>query len=199
MSCSDIVSIITSILMVVITLVYVIATVRILKANENAVKTANDQLNESKRQYEDKRRLEVLPYIKIGNAAAKDCTFQHHIVLNGEDQPNARVVFCPTRFKNIGLGTAIDLQITFSNGLMHDNGKFPIIALTKDEHATINLIFVFEDVKRIDDDIVAYLWFNDLLGNRYSQELKFSVKKDTVNNSLYILEKESSSPQFLRD
>ncbi len=198
MTCSEIITSITAILMVLITLCYAIFTRSILKANKETAQATKDQLDEMKRQYEDKRRLEVLPYVKIGNTQAKDCTFQHHIVLNGDDQPNARSEFCPTLFKNIGLGTAVDLRIVFSNGMMHDNGKFPIIALSRNELVSINLIFVFEDVKKIDDEIAAYLWFNDLLGNRYSQELRISIKKDLVNNCFIVTEKECFPPQFLK-
>ena len=56
---------ITDWLMVGITLVYVIATIAIWFANHKSARATEKQLTESKRQYEDKKRLEIMPYFEV--------------------------------------------------------------------------------------------------------------------------------------
>ena len=58
-----------SALMVIITFIYVIATVFIFIANNKSAKATREQLEESKRQFKESQRLSVLPFIsaKIGD------------------------------------------------------------------------------------------------------------------------------------
>ena len=56
---------VTDWIMVGITAVYVIATIFISVANIRSAKATREQLAESKRQYDDKRSLEVMPYIQV--------------------------------------------------------------------------------------------------------------------------------------
>ena len=56
---------ITDWLMVVITAIYVVATIYISRANIKSADATREQLVESKRQYEDKKRLEIMPYIQF--------------------------------------------------------------------------------------------------------------------------------------
>ena len=56
---------ITDWLMVGITAVYVVATIIISCANIKSANATREQLTESKRQYEDKKRLEIMPYIQF--------------------------------------------------------------------------------------------------------------------------------------
>ena len=56
---------ITDWLMVVITAIYVVATIYISRANIKSADATREQLVESKRQYEDKKRLEIMPYLQF--------------------------------------------------------------------------------------------------------------------------------------
>ena len=58
-------STITDWLMVVITCVYVVATIFIMIENRKSAKTSSQQLAESKLQFDESRRLQVLPYLQI--------------------------------------------------------------------------------------------------------------------------------------
>ena len=75
---------ITDWLMVGITAVYVVATVFISCANIKSANATRDQLTESKRQYEDKKRLEIMPY-EITEIRAEDRNRLVFHFKNGEE------------------------------------------------------------------------------------------------------------------
>ena len=52
-------------LMVIITGIYVVATIVISKANISSAKAAQNQVLESRRQFEERKRLEQMPYLDI--------------------------------------------------------------------------------------------------------------------------------------
>ena len=56
---------ITDWLMVVITLIYVITTIKISKANVDSAKATREQVEDSRVQFEKNQRLQVMPSMQI--------------------------------------------------------------------------------------------------------------------------------------
>lgn len=56
---------ITDWLLVVITAIYVVATIYIMRANQKTAEISKQQIDESKKQFDESRRLQVLPYLQI--------------------------------------------------------------------------------------------------------------------------------------
>ena len=56
---------ITDWIMIIITFIYVIATIMIYKANKRSVETMKEQITESKRQFEETQRLSAMPYLQV--------------------------------------------------------------------------------------------------------------------------------------
>jgi len=52
-------------LMVLITSIYVIATINISNANIKSAEATREQITESKRQFEESKRLQVMPYLQL--------------------------------------------------------------------------------------------------------------------------------------
>ena len=56
---------VTDWLMVIITFVYVVATIMISKANIESAKATREQLEQSKKQFVENQRLQVMPSLQI--------------------------------------------------------------------------------------------------------------------------------------
>ena len=120
---------ITDWLMVGITAVYVVATIFISCANIKSANATRDQLTESKRQYEDKKRLEIMPYIQF-EQTKDNANHELNLVLDSGDKLTGEYILL-VRMKNIGNGTAKDIAYTYqwNNGAnTYDRGAFPVQA-----------------------------------------------------------------------
>ena len=133
---------ITDWLMVGITAVYVVATIFISCANIKSANATRDQLTESKRQYEDKKRLEIMPYIQF-EQTKDNANHELNLVLDSGEERTGEYILL-VRMKNIGNGTAKDIAYTYqwNNGAnTHDRGAFPVQALSSGESQTIKVVF----------------------------------------------------------
>lgn len=83
---------ITDWLMVVITAIYVVATIYISRANIKSADATREQLVESKRQYEDKKRLEIMPYIQF-EQTKDNANHELNLVLDSGDKLTGNYIF----------------------------------------------------------------------------------------------------------
>ena len=185
---------ITDWLMVGITAVYVVATIIISCANIKSANATRDQLTESKRQYEDKKRLEIMPYIQF-EQTKDNANHELNLVLNSGDKLTGKYILL-VRMKNIGNGTAKDIAYTYqwNNGAnTHDRGAFPVQALSSGENQTIKVVFSHTVEKRAERSACFVLRYRDLLENAYTQKL---ILRFTRNSSatLKLVEFTTSSP-----
>ena len=173
---------ITDWLMVVITTIYVVATIVISWANIKSAKATREQLAESKRQYEDKKRLSIMPYIQI-EQTKDDASCELNLVLDSATNltGNYTLLIC---MKNIGNGTAKDISYIYEwdNCLKrHDRGAFPVQALSSTESQTIKIDFAYDKEKIEDRNACILFRYRDLLENDYTQQIKINFKS---NNNL---------------
>ena len=165
----------SSALMVLITFVYVVATVEICRANIKSAEATRDQVNESKRQFEETQRLQVMPFLQLSFTDSADpdpvpCAFIE-MRTNKEECATTQVLFS---LKNIGLGIAHHTKITVTTRYKKDDGypAFDIVMPPNCEKSTyvrFNVEKYSGDLCR-KEDICIRIKYDDILGNTYIQE-----------------------------
>ena len=181
---------ITDWIMVAITAVYVIATIVICVFNYKTAKAANLQIQESKRQFDETRRLQVFIFLLLSHF----CTWLR--VLKNQ----VRLCFMFFRhyisFENVGLGMLHHTKILWNSKSKHNDG-YPAkdIVMAVNSPWRITGAFFAERAesddpfksKRIDCSIdVTY---EDLIGNSYSQkvEMVFLIHHTKIDLLYYFI------------
>ncbi len=168
---------ITDWLMVVITAVYVIATILICRANIKSAKATREQVSESKRQFEETRRLEIMPYLQFESCSSDRPTeYSLELILMSEDLEGNRCI-AKYSVKNIGRGTAKDIKWTWHwfNG-SHDKKDFPIRALQSGEDHSLKIVFAAPAAQPDVTSASIELRFKDLLNHVYTQTVQFEFE-----------------------
>lgn len=207
-------------LTVIITLVYVAATVLIWianyksaqatlgqleeskrqfeetkKANQQQLEAMRLQLEESKRQYAETKRLEMMPYIQF-EKTNDDYDHQLTLVLNSGKLLTGEYILS-VRIKNIGNGTAKTITYTYqwdNFTRSHNKGAFPVQALSAGESEVIRIDFAFAPDGK--DTVACFiLHYEDLLENAYTQQLQVRFKS-TDTHALKLIALSTSSPEF---
>lgn len=163
---------ITDWLMVVITLIYVIATIAIWYANKKSAEATREQLDESKRQFEETKRLETMPFLQL-EILMKQTSPQFEIELDLCDGEATDVLCIFAKLKNLGNGTATNISYNWESkrASKSPHEYQPINAIMEGDSIYFQLTF------NIDDSMEgvtygALIWhFDDLLGNSYEQKV----------------------------
>lgn len=168
---------ITDWLMVAITAVYVIATIFICHANIISAKATREQVAESKRQFEETRRLEIMPYLQFESYSGDSPTeYNLQLALVSGDLGATR---CAVKYsvKNIGRGTAKDITWVWHwfNG-SYDKKDFPIRALQSGDKHSLKITFATPKGKSDVTIASIELRFRDLLNNTYTQTIQFEFE-----------------------
>ena len=188
---------ITDWLMVVITAIYVVATIYISRANIKSADATREQLVESKRQYEDKKRLEIMPYIQF-EQTKDNANHELNLVLDSGDKLTGEYILL-VRMKNIGIGTAKDIGDTYLWDICsqsYDRGGFPVDALSSGESQTIKIEFAHTTAEIEDRTACFILRYRDLLENDYTQQLKLRFKRNS-SATLKLTDFGTSSPALV--
>lgn len=165
-------------LMVIVTIIYVFATIFIFVANQKSAKASKEQLKEMKRQYEDKKRLEIMPYIQFEESSG----LGDHVlklVLDSSKEYSGHYDLV-LKIKNIGNGTAKDITYIYEWDdckEKYDRGAFPVQALSAEESQSIRINFACASDGK-DKSANLILHYNDLLNHPYTQELSIKYKRD---------------------
>lgn len=163
---------ITDWLMVGITFIYVIATIAIWMANNKSAEATREQLNESKRQFEESKRLETMPFLQL-EIPIEQTSPLFEIELDLCDGDATDTLYKIVKLKNLGNGTATNITYLW---------EYNTVAKTLHDYQQINPIMAgdsynFQLTFNIDKAIEgasngALIWqFDDLLGNSYVQEV----------------------------
>ena len=113
---------ITDWLMVGITLIYVIATIAIWFANHKSARATEKQLVESKRQFDETKRLEHMPYMQVsfGEWITSDERGSYlpnmWLDINRTADNHASSSGMSIDVTNIGLGLAVNLKCQWISG-----------------------------------------------------------------------------------
>lgn len=166
---------ITDWLMVVITAVYVIATIFICRANIKSANATREQVAESKRQFEETRRLQIMPYLQFEWHDGSVNKYLRLVLVSGDLDGGQYVV--KLTVKNAGLGTANNITFVWNwfNGKC-ERDDFPIKALKSGEAEHLEIIFALPQAQYEQTKASMMLNYEDLLGCRYSQIVEFTFE-----------------------
>ena len=173
-------------LMVGITAVYVIATIVICIFNWKAVKATREQvaeskrqLEESKRQHEESKRLQLMPFLTV---ESKNGLIS--LPVTSDAKPGTRTTESGIIIKNIGLGTAHNLQ--YQGDLKNDNKQRELVRyLQVGETKETSMTTTYGKHAWLDDESLTIEFsFFDLLNNKYSQKISFICRCDGKSYNL---------------
>ena len=177
--------------MVIITAVYVLATLLICFFNGRSAKATQRQVEESQRQFEENKRLERMPYIDISPAESPEDRemLDSDVTLSFAKQESEELI-CDIQwleFKNIGYGTAIDLSIEWIIQIgEREKIMLPTKILEKERRQKIGfcvkLVGDFESVPQ-EQCAILLLRYKDLLDNCYTQEIKMTYILNSVDSA----------------
>ena len=155
-------------LMVVITIIYVVATVLICIFNYKSSKAAHQQLKESRSQFDETIRLNHLPVLTISTTSGiKNISFSTN--------PDLPQVMTKLTIKNIGHCTAQLVEGYFDFG--YNDEKYEEISryLAVDDCVECSFASFYSSetlkIKDYKSEAILHLRFKDLLGNKYKQSI----------------------------
>ena len=194
---------VTDWLMVIITFVYVVATIFICIANINSANATKEQISLSEAQFREAQRIGMLPCfnVDINMAPKSGYCMQMDITpyLNGPV-----VLFLKQlSFCNIGNGIAKNVHIFFSMDYLKRTEimTVPMLPVKPDDGEIINMAFTADlDAASCKENVVKgeiVFEYEDLMDYRYKQtvlvEFVFSEKKDEAPE---LLEKKVFAPEL---
>lgn len=173
-------------LMVIITAIYVVATIEICRANMKAADASKEQLAESKLQFEETKRLQVLPVFQCCASEANDTNHTPELTLS-LIPPNEKDVEFVTgnlylEFRNIGVGSMKDITYIWkTTETTRKRGTFVFQSLYAGEQQRI-LVCIGVPSLAVNNDTDTYwgsiiLFYDDVLNNKYEQEIQLSFFK----------------------
>lgn len=185
------------------TAVYVIATIFICYANLRSAKATREQVAESKRQFKETKRLEMLPYLQFESIESLDNQpAAKPLSLSLESKRMGQLVKGSCFYvKNIGCGTARDVTCIW-HPLKGDAVQldFPIRALQSGGQEVLKTYFISPTQKTENTVASLEISFKDLLGYQYIQSIEFKFKytlrdtwdyKNCITNPPKIVEQET--------
>lgn len=167
-------------IMVLITAIYVIATINISNANIKSAEATREQITESKRQFEESKRLQVMPYLKLSfiDSDVSDADPCLYLEMNN-DKGDCTTTQAFFTLNNIGLGIAHHTKVIVTTRYKKNEGysAFDIVIPPNYEMST----YVRFNVEKYDgelgrrEDITVYFKYDDVLGNTYEQEAQLCM------------------------
>lgn len=166
--------------MVIITAIYVGATIVIMVANHNTAKAAKEQLAEMKKEHDENVRIQVMPYLRfrVGEHLKIDDMMLPSIIIqvNELESPSECVgLMTAIEVSNIGQGLATN--ICFSWDDMESIQSLPVDYLRCNEKKCDSYSFVSKrgTAVGVTERFNMTFYFSDILGNEYSQKLTLNA------------------------
>lgn len=160
-------------LMVLITVAYVIATCFIVRENRISANAAKQQLEEMKLQYKETKKSDVFPYLTFARWPERcECNISLYL---GEEDSDAPVGSYNFTVKNIGKGSAINLQYKWINLIKAETqGRFSFNGLGVGDINSVRISFSRSNsCEEAYSTAILELIYCDLLDNKYSQNIEF--------------------------
>ena len=194
---------ITDWLMVGITLVYVIATIAIWFANHKSARATEKQLIESKRQFDETKRLEHMPYMQVsfGEWITSDERGSYlpnmWLDINRTADSHASSSGMSIDVTNIGLGLAVNLKCQWVSGDIKQEQHLSASLLKQEECCTSTFIIsaAVPDKEPQYAETSLIICFDDFLGNHYEQTVDISFQVHPHHISL--VQYSTKSPKYI--
>ena len=194
---------ITDWLMVGITLVYVIATIAIWFANHKSARATEKQLIESKRQFNETKRLEHMPYMQVSfgewitNGERGSYLPNMWLNINHTADNHASSSGMSIDVTNIGLGLAVNLKCQWVSGDIKQEQHLSASLLKQEECCTSTFIIsaAVPDKEPQYAETSLIICFDDFLGNHYEQTVDISFQVHPHHISL--VQYNTKSPKYI--
>lgn len=194
---------ITDWLMVGITLVYVIATIAIWFANHKSARATEKQLIESKRQFDETKRLEHMPYMQVSfgewitNGERGSYPPNMWLNINRTADNHASSSGMSIDVTNIGLGLAVNLKCQWVSGDIKQEQHLSASLLKQEECCTSTFIIsaAVPDKEPQYAETSLIICFDDFLGNHYEQTVDISFQVHPHHISL--VQYNTKSPKYI--
>lgn len=194
---------ITDWLMVGITLVYVIATIAIWFANHKSARATEKQLIESKRQFDETKRLEHMPYMQVSfgewitNGERGSYLPNMWLNINRTADNHASSSDMSIDVTNIGLGLAVNLKCQWVSGDIKQEQHLSASLLKQEECCTSTFIIsaAVPDKEPQYAETSLIICFDDFLGNHYEQTVDISFQVHPHHISL--VQYNTKSPKYI--
>ena len=175
-------TLITDWLMVIITAVYVIATIAICVANFKSAKATRDQISESNRQFTESKHLQIMPFIQASFPRVKRHYYDIELPCSDEN-PETEIENTVISIENVGKGTANNITYTWEYGKIHVDGEFGLVGIREGTLYHIGIHFRGNLIKENSRGLLI-LHYSDLLGRWYKQTvlLQFINDRDNEDN-----------------
>lgn len=179
-------------LMVLITSIYVVATTEICRANIKSAEATKEQLEESKHQFNETKRLEHMPYMQVsfGEWITSDTRGSYFpdmlLDINRTSDNRSASSGMSIDVTNIGLGLAVNLRCKWISDGINEEKHFSTTLLKRDESCKSTFIVsaAIPDKEPQYAETSLVICFDDFLGNHYEQKTDISFQIHPGNISL---------------
>ena len=189
--------------MVGITFVYVVATIAIWLANHKSAQATEKQLIESKRQFNETKRLEHMPYMQVsfGEWITSDERGSYlpnmWLDINRAADNHAASSGMSIDVTNIGLGLAVNLKCKWISDRINDEKHLSTTLLKRDESCKSTFIIsaAVPDKEPQYAETSLIICFDDFLGNHYEQtvDISFQIHPHHIN----LVQYSTKSPKYI--
>lgn len=190
-------------LMIIITFIYVVATIFICVFNYRSAKAAKEQIEVSKTQYREDSRLKMLPCLLIEkieptseiNGTIEICLYGISVESNDEATVCKDIFF---KIANVGCGIAKEIQYSLCRPITNCM-KYIILSLPINDSRTVKLSLkdiITDDISHR-QEVILCISYTDLLDHEYVQILTIyliSSCEDISLETFYI-----TSPKYISD
>lgn len=191
----------SALLTFIVTTIYAVITVFILRANKRSADASFSQIEESKRQFEETQRLEIMPYLQfesVGGLPTTSNELKLSLVNGNSPQKKSKDEDFLLQVKNIGHGTATAIKCAWENCSKHY--PFPITALQNGDAQSFRAWGLFpNEIFTEDKKAILRLFYCDLLRNQYEQKIELTFTYDHLNLRVQLTLIDAQSPQFIKE
>lgn len=190
-------------IMVVITFIYVIATIEICRANIQSAEASKKQLDESREQFEETKRLNLLPCFDIHFEKMPSSGYLMTLDVTDNDSGDFTSNTKQVQLKNVGSGIAKNISCIYYSDAIEIRECFNVPLLPIGDLYNINIMFCAKTGGlEQKENTKAYfnIQFEDILDNKYNQILELEyVLSDETPQKFYILQKRISAPKLIKE
>ena len=154
-------------LMVLITTIYVIATIQISNANIDSAKATQKQITESNRQFTESKHLQIMPFVQASFSHAKRYYYDIELPCSNEDLETEKDSTIIT-IENVGKGSANNITYTWLYNGIQAGGDFGMVGIREGNLFDIRVHFKGDLIKENGRGSLI-LHYSDLLGRWYKQ------------------------------
>ena len=187
-----------------ITVVYVIATIFICFYNCKSAAATREQVEESKRQFVETKRIELMPYFELAvtDSPSEMWDADYFLYISDMHMAESTIIDKKVTIRNIGLGNAKNISYSWINldgNHGRNNLKFSSIMSGQTQEMVIDFYAEHhKDNIKYDAEVTLVFHYKDLLENSYDQSLNL-IFEISEPGKVILKEFTSNIPQLTKE